>query len=130
MAWVRIDDTFHDDPDVLCLPLESVGLLVLSQCWSNRHLQDGWVSDDFLRGRLQGGGKNALKQLRLTGWIQRRRKDGRPGWQISQKLAELQQSRDEVLTQRAANRERQKNHRDATVIKGPLALLPRKSGGQ
>lgn len=52
MTWVRLDDTFADDPRVERAGPLALALYVAALCYSNRHLTDGVVSKARIR-RLQ-----------------------------------------------------------------------------
>ncbi len=43
MAYVKIDDGFHDHPRVVDVPLAAIGLWTLALSWSRKHLTDGHV---------------------------------------------------------------------------------------
>jgi len=48
MAWVRLDDEFHNHPKVALLgdmTLPAVGLHALALCWCNSYLTDGFVPE-------------------------------------------------------------------------------------
>jgi hypothetical protein len=53
MPWGRIDDSMYDHPKVEALPARTrnacVGLWIRAISYSNRHMTDGFVSDDKLR---------------------------------------------------------------------------------
>ena len=107
MPWGRIDDSLYDHPKLDALGrnrLACVGLNTLAQSWCNRWLTDGHVPADRVR---KLGGTVALAETLVTAGMWERT-DG--GYQIHDFL-DYNDSREEVTAQRAAARERMREHR-------------------
>lgn len=67
MAWLKVDDGFHDHPKVDELSLEAVGLWLLCATWCSRHLTDGEVPAGRVR-RLGGTEELCSELVRANMW--------------------------------------------------------------
>ena len=67
MAWLKVDDGFHDHPKVDELSLEAVGLWLLCATWCSRHLTDGEVPAGRVR-RLGGTDELCSELVRANMW--------------------------------------------------------------
>lgn len=114
MPWGRLDDSLYDHPKLDALGrsrLPAVGLNTLAQSWCNRWLTDGVVPSDRIP-RL--GGTAALAELLVTAGLWEHTDDG---YRIHDFL-DYNDSRDDVLAQRASARQRmrtvRRNKRDGS----------------
>lgn len=67
MAWLKVDDGFHDHPKVDELSLEAVGLWLLCATWCSRHLTDGEVPGGRVK-RLGGTPALCSELVRANMW--------------------------------------------------------------
>jgi len=65
MTWVRLDDTFADDPLLDSAGDAAAWLHVAGLCYSNRNLTDGFIPEDRMR-RLTGGPDPAAAAAQLV----------------------------------------------------------------
>ena len=91
--WVRLDDTFDDDPRVLVVGLKAFGLLVALVCWNNRVLADGRIPAAVVRQKTAGedDGTALVERLLGAGLLQQ---DGGGDFQLHGDLVRLQPSRE------------------------------------
>lgn len=107
MPWGRLDDSLYDHPKLDKLGrhrLPCIGLNTLAQSWCNRWLTDGHIPSDRVP-RL--GGTAALADLLVVAGLWERTDDG---YRIHDFL-DYNDSRDTVLAQREAARERMRDNR-------------------
>src|SRR3954471_15527211 len=102
--WVRIDDTFGDDPRIMSAGVAAAGVLLLGLCFSNRTLGDGWVPAAVIRRLFDGSRAEAevetITRLLQLGLLQEAERNGIAGYQIHQDLVKLQPTRADVERQR------------------------------
>jgi len=108
MPWVRLDDTFDDDPRVVTAGFECLGLLVTLLCWNNRTLADGFVPQAVAKQKAGGdtNGRTLIERLITNGLLIRAEQNGTPGFRIAQDPIELQPSRAKVEADRRAAKTR------------------------
>jgi hypothetical protein len=108
MTWFKVDDSFYDHPKIMGVSLAARGLWTACGSYAARHLTNGRVADlvivmiggdeaDTCRRELIDAGlwKPATGGIQFHDW------------------AEYQPSRESVLAERAAARERQRRAREA-----------------
>lgn len=104
MAWMKVDDGFHDHPKVDDLPLEAVGLWLLCGTYCARHLTDGFVNTR--RVQKMGGTDELVRALLETGlWD-----EVEGGYQFHD-WGEYQPTKAKTEAEREASRERQRKYR-------------------
>ncbi len=103
MTWVKLDDTFPNNPKILPISDKAFRLYVEGLCYSNQYLTDGFLAQAAV-DRLDSG--KALPELIEAGlWI-----DVEGGAQIHD-YCKHQSTREDVEVKREANRERVMRYR-------------------
>lgn len=110
--WVRLDDTFDDDPRIVTVGPGPTGLLVACLCWNNRTLADGFVPEAVVRQKAGEDGKVLLDELVGVGLLARAKRGGMTGFQIHDDLVKHQPSRGKVEADRLAARARKDEWRE------------------
>ncbi len=104
MVWFKIDDGFWSHPKVLELSDAAVALWVRAGAYCAGHLTDGEVKRSTLR--VLAADRDAAVELVLAGlWG-----ETEDGWSFHD-WADYQPTREQVLAERAATRERVQKHR-------------------
>jgi len=105
MAWVKLDDQWYDNPKLLDLSLESIGVWVIGLTYASRHLTDGFVPYKALKRIIDAPEEHteALEARGLWSVVEH-------GWQIHDYL-DYQPSAAEV-------KDRRKKRADAGRIGG------------
>lgn len=104
MTWVKLDDSFYDNPKVEAAGLAAAGLYAKSLAYCGRHLTDGYVPFTFVRAH---GTKAAAARLVEVGlWTL-----NGEGWVIHD-YTEFNFTRDRVLEKRAVDAERKRKRGD------------------
>ena len=109
MAWFKVDDKFHSHRKAARAG-EALCLWVLAGSWCMDHLTDGFIPD-YIALRLVPNADQYAEKLvsaRLWGAAE---KDGDSGWQFHDWLSQ-QPSREQVLAERDAAKERQRQARE------------------
>lgn len=114
MAWVRLDDQFHDHPKVVDLGPVAEALFVRGLTYAARYLTDGFVPAGVLRRMVDMDAVAEAERLVACGlW-----EPAAGGWTIHDYL-DYQPSRQRAIEDRAANARRQgewrERKRNATV---------------
>jgi hypothetical protein len=128
MAWVRLDDDFHQHPKILNAwrhDPASIGLATLALSWSGRYLTDGQIPRSFVDQWFEApfDRNRAIQALEAAGvWV-----PNDDGWQIHDYLA-YQDSREQILAKRQAESARKQRGRDAQSARNPPGIR-RKSDG-
>jgi hypothetical protein len=105
MTWVKLDDSLHDHPKLIGLPLECVGLHVFGLTYSARHRTDGRLTPPVV-SHLSRGRDDLAEQLVDAGvW----EPDG-DGWKIHHFL-HFKPSREQLEADRKGARDRMRNVR-------------------
>jgi hypothetical protein len=94
MAWVKLDDQWYDNPKLLDMPLESIGVWVIGLTYASRHLTDGFVPYKALK-RIIDAPEDHTEALEARGLWQ----VVEHGWQIHDYL-DYQPSAAEVKDRR------------------------------
>jgi hypothetical protein len=121
MAWVKLDDHFDQHPKIAQLSDSAVALFVASLAYSNRNLTDGFIPRQVGLGQLRycdGNTTPPINELEAVGlWEQ-----VTGGWSIHD-YDEYQPSRESVLADRAAARDRKAKSRmkSREVSRGDMA---------
>lgn len=109
MPWVRIDDHIDEHPKVAALSDSAFALFVTSLAYCNRNLTDGFVPNAVGLGKLrwcEGNTIPPIRELEASGlW-----EEANGGWQIHD-YEDFQPSREDVLKEREAARERKAKSR-------------------
>lgn len=109
MPWVKLDDHFDENPKVARLSDAALALWVTGLAYSNRNLTDGFIPTQVGRGKLRycdGGTDSPIGELESADlWDP---VDG--GWLIHD-FTDYQPTRDQVLAEREAARERKAKSR-------------------
>jgi hypothetical protein len=104
--WVRLDDSFDDDPRVTTAGPAAAGLLTMLLAYSNRNLSDGFVSETTVRQKA-GRQAESLKTVMVkVGLLKPEERDGIPGYRIHQDFVRLQPTREQVEAERQAAKAR------------------------
>jgi hypothetical protein len=116
MPWFKVDDGLHKSRKRIRLGrsiegLAALGLWAHLGSWCADELTEGFVSDDDLDYHLPGLGADLAKRLEAVGLFERVTRDGNDGWYFHD-WDDYQPSKEEVLSDRAANAARQKRFRD------------------
>lgn len=106
--WVRLDDSFADDPRVLRAGSEAAWLHVRGLCYSARHLTDGRIPREFLVGH-RGGAPLARKLVEVGLW-----QESMDGYVIADYLA-WNPPASGVKEKRAKDAERKRNLKGFSV---------------
>ena len=147
MAWVRLDDKFPHNPKILKAGPLGLAMHVAAICYCNQHLTDGFIPRAAVTallnlegiamrcwdGEMMGGGDDAEWQLIVEDLVASDLwHPVQGGWSIHDYL-EYQPSKKKILTERAANAERQSrwrngvtNEENNAVSNGHVAPAPRK----
>jgi hypothetical protein len=112
--WVRLDDTFDDDPSVVTAGPAPTGLLVALLCWNNRTLSDGFVPAAVARQKA-GGDRELVNSLLTAGLLSEVVRDKVKGFAIRADLVALQPSRERVEARRALTRVRKERFLERNV---------------
>jgi hypothetical protein len=105
MPWFNVDDGLSSHPKTRAAGLPAIGLWTVAGSWASHYLTEGYVPEWFVVSWPQG--KRLAAALVSAGlWHEA---DG--GWQFHQ-WEERNRTKEEVETDRAAARARQKNYRD------------------
>lgn len=92
MTWVKLDDTFYDNPKVEKAGLAGAGLYAKALSYSGRHLTDGFIPRSFVKAHGSPAAAAKLEAAEL--WIA-----VEDGWQIKDYL-EFNFSREDALARR------------------------------
>lgn len=118
MTWIKLDDTFPDDPKIVGLPDSAFRMYVWGLCYCAKHLTDGFIPKSALG--LYVDSKRSRIGLRLVSERLWEEVDG--GFQVHNYLA-WQRSREQVESERdhskqrkAAQRARQASRRDKAEV--------------
>lgn len=103
MPWFRLEDSFHSHPKVVEAGNAATGLWVRCGTYSASYLTDGYVPGDLARTVGRAGEIDKLLAARL--WIVK--EDGF----VMPDYLDYNPSREQVLAERAAARDRQSRHR-------------------
>lgn len=113
MTWVRLDEAMPEHPKIAALSDSAFALFVTSLCYANRNLTDGFIPYGVGHGQLrfcEGNPVPAIRELEAAGlWDEI---DG--GWQVHD-FADYQPSRESVLADREAARQRMARRRSPDV---------------
>jgi hypothetical protein len=110
VTWVKLEDDFSENPKIACLSDSALALWVTGLAYSNRNLTDGFIPHQVGLGQLrycEGNAVPSIRELETAGlW------DAVPGgWDIHD-FHDYQPTRDAVLAERAAARDRMKTVRE------------------
>lgn len=106
MPWFKVDDTFATHPKAIAAGAPARGLWVAAGSWCAQQLTDGHVPD-YMLATLGGRPIDARRLVTVRLWEVA---DG--GW-VFHDWADYQPSRDRVLAEREASRERQRRARQS-----------------
>lgn len=110
MSWVKLDDSFGENPKIAQASDSALALWVTSLAYCNRNLTDGYIPSSVGLGQLRYCGGNpvpAIRELESLGlW-----ETAEGGWYVHDYL-HYQLSKDDVLAQRETTRERVTRHRN------------------
>lgn len=67
MAWVRLEDDFALNPKIVALSDGAFRLYVVTLCYANRFLTDGYVPEPVLSQLIRGATKRITKELLASG---------------------------------------------------------------
>jgi len=82
MSWVRLDDQFHDDPDLDVLSCAAITLHICATSYCARNETDGVIPKARVY-RLKGGNSKAIAELVAIGWwIENRTENERDSYLI------------------------------------------------
>lgn len=116
MTWIKLEDTFPDDPKVIGLPDSAFRMYVWGLCYCARHLTDGTIPRSAL-GLYPDSKRSRIGSRLVDAGLWERTEDG---FEVCNYLR-YQRSADQVKTERdqakqrkAAQRSRQKSRRDVT----------------
>jgi hypothetical protein len=112
VPWGRIDDGFDDDPDLDKMSCEAISLFWCAISWCSRNLTDGFVPEGRVT-KLPGGTREAVEQLTSGDkpwWL-----EVQGGYQIRSYL-KFNPSREQVLSEREANKKRVNDFRERKRI--------------
>jgi len=116
MTWVRLDDTFADDPLMDRAGAAAAWLHVAGLCYSNRHLTDGFIPAERVR-RLTASGDVDEQLAELVGLGVWQLDAG--GYRIVHHL-EHQFTREQVLLERKKTAERVRLHRQRAASRNAV----------
>jgi hypothetical protein len=106
MTWFKVDDGLHSHPKAFRAGTAALGLWVRAGSWSASQLTDGFVPDDVVR--MYGTPSMAKALVAAELWT---KTEG--GYQFHQWSDEGRQpTRDKVLAEKAASRDRVRRYRD------------------
>lgn len=115
MTWFKVDDTLGSHPKARAAGLAAMGLWVVAGAWSSQHLTEGFVPGWYVKS-WPSGHKRAADLVESGLWI-----EADSGYRFHQ-WEERQPTKEQVESERAAARERQRKHRelkrDAAVSHG------------
>jgi hypothetical protein len=106
MTWFKVDDTLGSHPKARAAGLAAMGLWVVAGAWSSQHLTEGFVPDWYVNS-WPSGQKRAANLVQSGLWIE---EDS--GFRFHQ-WDERNPSKEQVESERAAARERQRRHRES-----------------
>jgi hypothetical protein len=106
MTWFKVDDTLGSHPKARAAGLAAMGLWVVAGAWSSQHLTEGFVPDWFVNS-WPSGQKRAANLVQSGLWI-----EADSGFRFHQ-WEERNPSKEQVESERAAARERQRKHRES-----------------
>ena len=106
MTWFKVDDTLGSHPKARAAGLAAMGLWVVAGAWSSQHLTEGFVPDWFINS-WPSGQKRAANLVQSGLWI-----EADSGFRFHQ-WEERNPSKEQVESERAAARERQRKHRES-----------------
>lgn len=109
MTWFKVDDKLHDHRKAAAAGVEAMGLWVLAGSWCGDNLTDGFVPCRVVTRWSPKGVKLGHALVEAGLWLVSD-KDGEPGWQFHEWL-QSNPSREKVLAERAAAKERQQRLR-------------------
>ena len=86
MTWVRVDDDFDSEPELLDATAEDVGVWLRFKAYSNRKETDGFVPDGYLRSIQRRGWSvtRAVRHMVEIGMLER--DEGRGGYVVLRHL--------------------------------------------
>jgi hypothetical protein len=105
MPWFLVDDNLSSHPKARAAGLPAMGLWVVAGAYASQYLTEGFVPEWFVVSWPQGK-KHAQALVNARLWD-----ETSGGWQFHQ-WQERQRTKEQVETDRAATRERQKRWRD------------------
>lgn len=106
MPWFKVDDTLGSHPKARAAGLAAMGLWVTAGAWSSQHLTEGFVPDWYVKS-WPSGQKRAANLVESGLWIA-----VDSGYRFHQ-WEERQPTKEQVESERAAARERQRKHRES-----------------
>lgn len=118
MTWFKVDDSFHSHPKTMATELAALGLWVVAGSWSGANLTDGFVPEHVVQ-RLSAG-QSSLAETLVDAGLWRRTKGGYRFHDWSQ----YQPTKDAVLEQRKAWREKKSGQRKARKPSTATNLSP------
>jgi hypothetical protein len=125
MTWVKLDDAFAEHPKIARLSDSALALFVVGLAYCNRNLTDGFIPRQVGIGQLRycdGNTVPPIRELERGGvW------EAVPGgWQVHD-FDHYQPSRESVLAEREAARERMRNLRSGRSSKDVHPNIDRSS---
>jgi hypothetical protein len=112
VTWFKVDDSFYDHPKIMGVSLAARGLWTACGSYAARHLTNGYVADLVIAMIGAAEADTCRRELIDAGlW-----KPATGGVQFHD-WDEYQPSRETVLAERAAARERQRRAREAARLK-------------
>lgn len=126
MPWVKLDDSFPDNPKVDGLTSDAFRLYVSALCYAGRHLTDGFVEAARVPRLIPRFRRSHLNELVAAGlWL-----EVPGGWEIHDYL-DYNPSAGKVKAERAAAAERMKKRRSSERSpEHPRERSPVRSGGR
>ncbi len=106
MTWFKVDDTLGSHPKARAAGLAAMGLWVVAGAWSSQHLTEGFVPHWYVNS-WPSGQKRAANLVQSGLWI-----EVDSGFSFHQ-WEERNPSKEQVESERAAARERQRKHRES-----------------
>lgn len=107
MATLKTD--FHDNPKILALPWEAIGMYAWGISYCDAQLTNGFIPATALP-QIPRSRPPLMTLLRDGLWVSTRNAAGRPGYQVHDYL-DHNRSREQVEAQRQADRERKAKER-------------------